>query len=343
VNSARLVLLTSSGQRGDGQLFADIGFAGYLLKPVTQRDLTECLMLVLANTADSWHLHSQPMITRHALRAQRTRTRNRVLLAEDNFVNQKVALRMLEKLGLSVDLVIDGHAAVAAWQKGNFDLILMDCQMPIMDGYEATRAIRELEEGKRRIPIVALTAHAMKGAEEKCRAAGMDDYLTKPIDRAKLEACMDQHLPSPGTTGSMPILQKQSSGTDTEKLSVTDLNMKERDNPTLHLVDWEALLAFIDGDEAFACELAESFVGTSDRALAVIATAMSTGDHAAVRNAAHALKGASANLRASRVTAVAAKLEEAAILGQVGEMPVLADRLTREVARAVEYLRTKIG
>jgi CheY-like chemotaxis protein len=342
LNSARLVLLTSSGQRGDGQMFADIGFAAYLLKPVTQRDLTECLMLVLANTADSWHMQSQPMITRHALRAQRTQTRNRALLAEDNLVNQKVALRMLQKLGHSVDLVVDGRAAVAAWQKGNFDLILMDCQMPSMDGYEATRAIRKLEDGKRRIPIVALTAHAMKGAEEKCRAAGMDDYLTKPIDRAMLGACMDQHLLSPGTTGSMPMLTMQSSGTDTETVSVTDLKVREPDNSSLHLVDWEASLAFIDGDEAFACELAESFIGASDKALAVIATAISTGDHAALRDAAHTLKGASANLRASRVTAVTAKLEVAAILGQVGEMPVLADRLTREVARAIEYLKTKI-
>src|SRR6202040_4178370 len=120
LNSTRLILLTSSGQRGDGQLFADIGFAAYLLKPVAQRDLTECLMLVLANSADSWHMQSQPMLTRHALRAQRIRTRNRVLLAEDNVVNQKVALRLLEKLDYRVDVMADGLSAVAAWQSGKF-------------------------------------------------------------------------------------------------------------------------------------------------------------------------------------------------------------------------------
>ena len=183
----RLILLTSSGQRGDGQVFADIGFAAYLLKPVTQRDLTECLILVLANTAHSWHLQSQPMITRHALRAQRAQSRNRILLAEDNPVNQKVASKLLEKLQYRVDVVADGLAAVAAWQSGKFDLIIMDCQMPQMDGYEAAREIRRLEAGKRRIPIVALTAHAMTGDEAKCRAAGMDDYLSKPIEREKLE------------------------------------------------------------------------------------------------------------------------------------------------------------
>jgi two-component system sensor histidine kinase/response regulator len=198
IKSTRLILLTSSGQRGDGQLFAEIGFAGYLLKPVTQRDLTECLILVLTNTADSWHLRSQPMITRHALRAQRARSCNRILLAEDNLVNQKVAVRLLEKLDYRVDVVADGLAAVAAWQAGTFDLILMDCQMPQMDGYAATREIRKLGASKPHIPIVALTAHAMKGDEEKCRAAGMDDYLTKPIDRVKLDACLNRLLPGAG-------------------------------------------------------------------------------------------------------------------------------------------------
>ncbi len=201
IRSTRLILLTSSGQRSDGQLFADIGFAGYLLKPVTQRDLTECLILALANTADSWHLQSQPIITRHALRAQRARSGNRILLAEDNPVNQKLAVRLLEKLDYRVDVVADGRAAVAAWQTGTFDLILMDCQMPVMDGYAASREIRKIEAGGRHIPIVALTAHAMKGDEEKCRAAGMDDYLTKPIDRVKLYACLNRHLPSMGSAG----------------------------------------------------------------------------------------------------------------------------------------------
>jgi two-component system sensor histidine kinase/response regulator len=206
LKQTRLVLLTSSGQRGDSHLFAEIGFAGYLLKPVGQLDLTDCLMQVLGNTAQSWHLKSQPIVTRHALRAQRHRPPKRVLLAEDNLVNQKVAMRMLEKLQCSVEVVADGLAAIEAWRKSNFDLILMDCQMPGMDGYEATREIRNLEQGQRHITIVALTANAMKGDEEKCRAAGMDDYLTKPIDRVKLEACVDALMLGTGSTGTVPVL-----------------------------------------------------------------------------------------------------------------------------------------
>jgi two-component system sensor histidine kinase/response regulator len=342
LKSTRLILLTSSGQRGDGQIFADIGFAGYLLKPVTQRDLTESLILVLANTAHSWHLQSQPIVTRHALRAQRARTRNRILLAEDNLVNQKVALRLLEKLDYRVDVVADGLAAVAAWQTGKFDLIIMDCQMPQMDGYAATREIRRLEEGQRHIPIVALTAHAMKGDEEKCRAAGMDDYLSKPIDRAKLDACLDRLLPNLSSTGVMLALQEAPLLTDAENAAHRNDGVAAHEQPRAQ-VDWEALLDSIDGDVGFARELVGAFVGTADRELAVIATALGSGDAATLRESAHTLKGTSANLRASAAAAAAAQLESAARLGQTARMSALAEGLTAEVRGAIVYLQSKVS
>ncbi len=120
----------------------------------------------------------------------------RILLAEDNAVNQKVACRLLEKFGYQVDVANDGRAAFDAWKNGGYDLILMDCQMPQLDGFQATRQIRAAETADQHIPIIALTAHAMKGTDNECMAAGMDDYLTKPIDREQLRDCLQQHLRS---------------------------------------------------------------------------------------------------------------------------------------------------
>jgi signal transduction histidine kinase/ActR/RegA family two-component response regulator len=121
----------------------------------------------------------------------------RILLAEDNAVNEKVATRALRTMGFKVDAVCNGRAAVTAWETGLYDLILMDCQMPELDGYAATIEIRRREQGVRHIPIVALTAHAMKDDDLKCKAAGMDDYLTKPLDRKRLQSCLDQYLLEP--------------------------------------------------------------------------------------------------------------------------------------------------
>jgi signal transduction histidine kinase/CheY-like chemotaxis protein len=339
LRSTRLVLLTSSGQRGDGRIFADIGFAGYLLKPVTQRDLMECLILVLANSADSWHLRSQPMITRHALRAQRARTRNRILLAEDNLVNQKVARSLLEKMNFRVDVVADGLAAISAWQTGKFDLIIMDCQMPQMDGYAATREIRRLEAGNSHIPIVALTAHAMKGDEEKCRAAGMDDYLSKPIDRAKLDASLERLLPS--SLAMLPAAVKDPSpqSGDTQPGG----GASPAPAPLHQPVDWSALLKSIDDDQSFARDLADAFIGTGDRELSAIEAALNAGDAATLRVSAHTLKGASANLRASAASAAAAELEAAAGSGMSARIPVLAENLVVEVRRVVAFLKSGTG
>ncbi len=191
----RLVLLTSSGLRGDALRFAQLGFAGYLLKPVAESDLIDCLLVVLGGDAKDWHTQTQPIVTRHELRVLRSRSeRRRLLLAEDVLVNQKVACRALEKLGYEVEVVGNGREAVEAWERGTYDLILMDCQMPEMDGYEATREIRRREPATKHIPIIALTAHAIKGADEECKAAGMDDHLTKPIDRDVLDRCLRRHL-----------------------------------------------------------------------------------------------------------------------------------------------------
>jgi len=192
LKSTRLVLLTSSGQKSDVTRFEELGFAGFLLKPVALRELAACLETVLSAEAAEWHSRTQGIVTQQppTLEAKK----RRILLAEDNPVNEKVATHTLRRLGYEVHAVANGQDAVAAWRDGRYDLILMDCQMPVLDGHEATREIRALEAGKRHIPIVALTAHAMKDDDAKCMAAGMDHHLTKPLDRERLQACLDQYF-----------------------------------------------------------------------------------------------------------------------------------------------------
>ncbi len=198
ISSTRLVLLTSSGQPGESSHFSRMGFAGYLLKPVSHGDLVDTLMIVLGADSEAPDAPALPIVTQHELLSMRARDKRvRVLLAEDNLVNQKVAAKLLEKFGCSVEIAVNGKEAVRAWENGHFDVILMDCQMPEMDGYEATRQIRSREPRSQRMPIIALTAHAMKGADEECRAAGMDEYITKPIDTELLRSCIARFCVEP--------------------------------------------------------------------------------------------------------------------------------------------------
>jgi PAS domain S-box-containing protein len=178
-----IVMLTSAGERGDAARCRQLGIGAYLTRPFAQSELFDALAQVLNQRAPDQQ--SVALITRHSLRE--TRRGLRVLLAEDNLVNQKLAVRLLEKRDCIVAVVSNGREAVAAVEKESFDLILMDVQMPIMDGFEATAAIRKMEElTGTHISIVAMTAHAMKGDRERCLAAGMDGYLTKPVRSVEL-------------------------------------------------------------------------------------------------------------------------------------------------------------
>ncbi|HEX5229299.1 MAG TPA: response regulator [Bryobacteraceae bacterium] len=177
------IMLTSGGQRGDGLRCKELGISAYLIKPVLQADLLDAVLQVLAvRTGAPQPAH---VITRHSLRENRVPLR--ILLAEDNVVNQKLASRMLENQGHVVAVAADGAQALNMLDKATFDLVLMDAQMPVMDGFEATAAIRRLEESTRaHIPIIAMTAHAMVGDRQRCLDAGMDGYLAKPVHAHEL-------------------------------------------------------------------------------------------------------------------------------------------------------------
>jgi len=199
-----LLMIASIGKRGDAKRMQDVGFAAYLVKPVHSSVLLDALA-----TAWSASLKGLPilLITRHSLAEARSgkktadvqgapALRANVLVAEDNPVNQKLAVRMLEKFDMSVDIAATGREVLGKLEKGAYDLVFMDCQMPEMDGYEATACIRRAEqESGRHLPIIAMTANAMQGDREKCLAAGMDDYIAKPIRREAITEMLQKWAP----------------------------------------------------------------------------------------------------------------------------------------------------
>jgi CheY-like chemotaxis protein len=191
VSGTALVMMTSLGQRGDGQAARDAGFAAYLTKPVKRQHLHDGLALALGRQADPAAAQA-PLITRHTIAEAKARPgKARILVVEDNRVNQLVILAMLKKTGYSADAVANGREALAALPAGRYDLVLMDCQMPVMDGYEATREIRRREGGGRRTVIIAMTAEALVGCEQQCLNAGMDAYVAKPVRFEKLLETLD--------------------------------------------------------------------------------------------------------------------------------------------------------
>ena len=193
LSAATIMMLTSAGHRGDAARCQALGISAYLLKPIRQSELREAIARVLGAAA---HQDDIPLITRYSLGDVSDPGRSlRILLAEDNAVNQRLASRMLEKRGHRVAVCCNGKEAVDSFANEVFDLILMDVQMPEMDGFEATAAIRKAEiRTGRHIPIVALTAHAMKGDRERCLAAGMDAYLAKPIRPEELDEVLDHYI-----------------------------------------------------------------------------------------------------------------------------------------------------
>ncbi len=309
--ATRLVMLTSMRDIPIAQHFARTGSAPYLVKPVSLRELRERLCQVLPVAAAVWHAAVQSINPGEP--AKNVVREQRILLAEDNEVNQKVARAGLEKLGYAVEVVCNGREALTAWESGRFQLILMDCQMPVMDGYQASRAIRDREAGMRRVPIIALTADVMQDAATNCRLAGMDDYLTKPLNRTRLAETLERFLgPTEAAEAPAPV-------------------------------DWNGFLAVADGDRVFAQELVQLFIDSGDDALREIGAALGIGDLGAVERAAHSLKGSSANIRATSTSAAAGRLEAAAKAGASAEIPALAQRLKHEAGQAAAFLRSRLG
>jgi CheY-like chemotaxis protein len=188
----KIVILTSGGKRGDAVRCQALGIAAYLNKPFDRLELREVLLRILAT--DPAKLEPRALVTRHTIREQRHPLT--FLVAEDNAVNQKLIARLLEKRGHYVVMAQNGREALKMLEKHTFDIVLMDVQMPEMDGFEATKRIREKEKDSgAHQPIIALTAHAMKGDEERCMVGGMDGYVAKPIKLEELFSVIENVVP----------------------------------------------------------------------------------------------------------------------------------------------------
>lgn len=293
----KIVILSSVGRRGDASRCGELKIEGYLTKPVKQSDLLDTIVTVFGKSLEEGR---PSLVTRHLLRENRKRLR--ILLAEDNAVNQKLALRVLERRGHFVQLANNGEEAVAALEEESFDLVLMDIQMPEMDGLEATEAIRQKEKGTdTHIPIIAMTAHAMKGDQERCLAAGMDAYISKPIKAEELFAVIE----GPLTT----------SAEDNEEMDMESETEKEQKPEDVF--DKNAAMNQVDGDMELFREIAGIFIEDSKKQLKEINQAITSRDTKALERAAHTLKGAVGNFAAKGAFEAALKLE---MIGREGDL-----------------------
>jgi two-component system sensor histidine kinase/response regulator len=322
--NTRLVMLTSLDRHGDTPRLAAMGFAAYLTKPVRVRELLDAVARVMSGGPRQWQMDTQPMITLNMLTqpAAPRRFAGHVLLVEDNFVNQKVAVRFLERLGCSVEVASNGAEGVAACQRRQFDLVLMDLQMPVMDGMTATRKIREWEMS-RHTPIIALTANAMTGDRELCEAAGMDGYLTKPIEVERLRSVLAKYgleIDDAGGGGTAP-----------------GPNLGDMQNSAAP-VDLGEFHSITDGDAKFAQELIAAFISSGQQQLNEIAAAIAQNDRTGLAKAAHRLKGASANIHARTLKSLAERLETGSPAAEVRALQQGYSLLQREFDRVKQFL-----
>ncbi len=286
-----LLVLTSTGRRGEAAEFRDLGAAAYLTKPLEQGEILEAIRAAAALSRDS---RRSELVTRHWLRERRRRFH--VLVADDSPTNRHLAKSLLVKRGHTVVTANDGYEAVAEWEKGELDLILMDVSMPECDGLEATGVIREREAGigEHRIPIIALTAHAMDGDRERCLQAGMDAYVSKPFNADELFATM--------ASLARPPEPAESTAEDVA-------------SPDRAALDRRAALERVEGNRELLAEMVGLFVEEYPAAADAIAAGLEEGDLEAVASAAHRVRGNLATFGAQTASAAAAEVEAMARAG----------------------------
>jgi signal transduction histidine kinase/DNA-binding response OmpR family regulator len=319
LSGAMIMMLTSAGQSGDAARCRRLGIVAYLIKPIRKSELLSAILVSLGQRS----AHSVPdLVTRHSLRE--TTKKLRILVAEDNPVNQKVVLRMLEKMGHVTTIAANGQEALAAVVANSFDLVFMDVQMPEMDGLTATKCIREREQQTGlHLPIVAMTAHAMKGDQDLCLAAGMDGYISKPVSGKRIEETIASLLISEPEVRPLPIV-------------------KAVPNPPV-LWDLVNALARLDGDEQLLHEIVQIFLEESSRQLADLQRAVTEANAELLEKTAHRLKGELSYLGMSTVSQRANELEKMGRDCDLDRASEVFAVFETEVSAVAESMRRTLG
>ncbi|MCB1777269.1 MAG: response regulator [Candidatus Competibacteraceae bacterium] len=294
-----LIMLTSVGQRGDAKKLENIGFAAYLTKPTQPDQLYDCLTTVIDHACVTRQIPA-PLVTRHSLREARCLSL-RILVAEDNDINQMIVLKLLKKIGHRTDAVANGQEALEALKTRPYDLVLMDIEMPVMDGLEATRLIRSghAHVADPQIPIIAMTAHTAHEERERCLKAGMNDHIGKPINQKMLSQVLERWYPA--RLG------------NSRSVSRTDARMiANADDQCLEIpgVDTRLGLMRIGGDHDLYRRLLDRFVDMHSGAATVMRQAVNDGDLDQARRLAHNIKGVAGNLGANELEATARRMEQ---------------------------------
>lgn len=311
-----LILYCTMAKRGDSAMAKEKGFAGFLTRPIKKNELLETISMVINESNQEL---TENFVTKHLVKEYNFDTKAKILLVEDSEINSKLVFKILKNKGLSCDLANNGQEAIDAFLKNNYDLILMDCQMPILDGYKATQRIREAENGKTRIPIIAMTANALPKDKEKCFAAGMDEYLSKPINIDALLEAISKYI---------TVQKPENIEIDADNSNKDISDIEEIENIINEII---TELAFT---KTQAIELFTQYLEYLPEAVLEIDNAMQENDFEKLERTAHKLKGSSANLRIEKLTQLSKQLQQDAKTENIE----FCNTTVKEIQNHIEYL-----
>jgi CheY-like chemotaxis protein/HPt (histidine-containing phosphotransfer) domain-containing protein len=324
----KLLLLTSLRQASDYQSSPGKGVDGYLLKPIKPVLLLDALLNLLSSAPQAQRL---PHVNNGAASAPAKRVTNarRLLLVEDNFINQQLTQAQVQRLGYHLDIVSDGAQALASLQQNNYALILMDCHLPDMDGLELTAAIRNLDNGKKGTPIVALTGSAQEGERERCLAAGMNDFLTKPVTLTDFASALARWLPDE----------------DSVELGVRVTHTRSNGSATIDPDVFTRLRDLQDEEENadFLNNLVTLFAENTRERLSELRAALDRNDFLSCQQLAHSLRGSSAGIGANHLAALCARLERQSLAATFAEAHCTLDDIEQEFAALLIALQAEVG